>query len=101
MTLFNERIPKTDRELEIFYRQTIDKLKGTESTLVDESLKSFIPFISMVQSLNRNHEALAKSIKTNRATMQKLERQQQENRILKAQLSRLEKRVADIEKEIP
>jgi len=101
MSHISQIVPRTPLELERFYLDTITKLQGTDTTLADEDLKSAIPFISMVHSSNKRIDALEKTIRTSRAMVQKLERVQHENRVLKAQLSQIEKRVTAIEKEIP
>lgn len=78
-----ERVPKNDRELEIFYRQTIEKLKGTETALSDEEQKSSIPFNGMIRSLTNRLESLGR-----------------ENKILRSHIKLLESRISDIERQL-
>jgi hypothetical protein len=76
-------IPKTERELEQFYRDLIVKVGGTDSTLSDEEQKSSLPIIGMIHAQNRKLEAL-----------------EREGRNMRSLISRLERRLKDIEGEL-
>lgn len=89
-------IPKTVRELEQFYRNTIEKLKSTDTTLADEEQKSSIPFLGMLQSVQRQVSALQRD---GRQMRQGIGQADPEIRRLKGIVARLELRVSDLERD--
>lgn len=119
--VFSQIVPKTPAELERFYLDAIEKLQGTTSTLSDEDKKSSIPFNGMISKLDRSVEYIARSIKQarfnadnltakvdgaeretkrNRYDIVTLQRMEHENRSLRAQITRLESRISDIERQL-
>jgi len=76
-------IPKTDRELEQFFRDLIVKVGDTDTNLSDEEQKSINPVIGMVQGIERQMRAM-----------------ERDNRMLKVTVARLERRLKDIEGEL-
>lgn len=89
--------PKSARELEQFYLQTIKKLEGTDTTLADEEKKSISPLIGMTQDLGRKIETLVRDTRNLKGEIESLKRIEQENRTLRAAISALTKRIDDIE----
>lgn len=83
MTVIPNKIPKSERELEQFYRDLTVKVGGTTSTLSDEEQKSSIPVIGMIQAVDRRLDALAR-----------------DNRRLKVEVSQLQERVKTLEGEL-
>jgi len=94
----SKNIPKAPLELERFYIETIEKLKNTETTLYEESLKEINRLSQRTEDLTRKLKLLASESKNNRTT---IDRQSQENRILKAQLLQMDQRITALEREIP
>lgn len=93
-----ERVPRTMREVEQFYRDVINKLKGTTTTLADEEKRSISPIIGMLNDTNRKVESLARDNRNLRLDLDSLKRVEQENRILRSQIALLIKRVENLER---
>ena len=83
MTRIANKIPKSPRELEQFYRDLVVKVGNTDTNLDDEEQKSSIPVIGMIQAVDRRIDALAR-----------------DNRRLKVEISQLQERVKTLEGEL-
>jgi hypothetical protein len=79
----NKVIPKTDREMEQFYRDVITKLSNTDATLSDEEQKSSLPLIGMIHAQARMIAAL-----------------ERDGRNMRTLISSIERRLKDIEGEL-
>ena len=117
---FSQIVPQSPGEIEQFYLDTIDKLRGTDSTLADEEKKSSLPVVGMVHDLARKLDSLTRdgrnlrlavdaaihSIETisrdgrNLKTLIDSSRYEQENRLLRSQITRLEARINDLERRL-
>ena len=96
---FSKIVPVAPLELERFYLDTINKLEGTDSTLADEEKKSAIPVVGMIHDINRKLESLARDSRNMRLLVES-SRQEQENRLLRSQITRLENRISDLERRL-
>lgn len=84
-----ERVPRTMREVEQFYRDVINKLKGTTTTLADEEKRSIAPIVGMVSDTNKRLESLARDNRNLRLDIDSLKRVEHDNKILRADIDSL------------
>ena len=96
---FSKVVPQSPLELERFYLDTINKLENTESSLSDEEQKSGIPVIGMIHDINRRIESLTRDSRNLKLLMDN-SRLEQDNRMMRSQLTKLETRLADLEKRV-
>lgn len=81
--VFSKIVPQSPLELERFYLDTIEKLADTNSTLADEDKKSSVPIIGMLHEVNRKIDTVTR-----------------DNRTLRTHITRLEAKIADIERQL-
>lgn len=96
---FSKVVPQSPLELERFYLDTINKLENTTSSLADEEQKSGIPVIGMIHDISRRVESLVRDNRNLKLSMDN-SRLEQDNRIMRSQLTKLETRLADLEKRV-
>ena len=98
---FGEIVPATPGELEQFYLQVVDKLKGTSSTLEEVDQRSNWPGAPIVADLDRAIRDLVNSaVAPLRAQIASLEQQLRNENVLSFnnELADLERRIDSIEK---
>lgn len=99
----NPNPPRSPREVEEFFLQTIDKLKNTTTTLEEVDQRSGYPGASVAAELDRDSRNLANAITVSlRAQIgeleSKLSRLTDANAKQSAVISELERRIDSIEK---
>lgn len=99
----NPNPPRSEREVEEFYLQAIDKLKNTTATLEEVDQRSGYPGASVAAELDREARSLANAITLSlRAQIGELEtrlnRLSDANAKQSAVISELERRIDSIEK---
>jgi len=97
---FGEIVPATPGELEQFYLQVVDKLKGTSSTLEEVDQRSNWPGAPIVADLDRAIRGLADSaVAPLRAQISELEQKLRNQQGQSANIiAELERRIDSIEK---
>ena len=90
-------IPRGEREQEQYFRDVSEKLGGTTATLSDEEQKSAIPFLGMLQAVQRRVNSLERD---GRQAQQRNDQLATENRQLKIRIAELERKVNDLERSI-
>ena len=90
-------IPRTPREQEQYFLNVSEKIGGTTATLSDEEQKSNLPFLGMLQAMQRQVNALQRD---GRNVQQRNDQLASENRQLKTRMAELERKVNDLERSI-